>query len=126
MITMSIDTFFTAIKTGTWHNINDLSTQLSIPTTKLYELTKYLADCGIIEYHENTKTIKLTTIWNMLLPKEEKPQNTKPNIANFVISPHNSIDLQSTHISNLSNIEIEITLRIDKQIKEIAIDISNQ
>jgi len=120
---LSIDTFFTAIKDGTWHNINELSNQLATSTTKLSELSNFLADYGLIKYEKNNQTIKIQRLWKLTLPKEEETKKTSPNIANLIISPHSSINVQSTKISNLSNIEIEVIIRVDDQIREIAIDV---
>ncbi len=74
------------------------------------------------KYEEENQRIMIQPIWT-LLPTEEEPKTPKNIIANFVIPPHECIDIQSTHISNISNVEIELTLRLDNKIKEIAIDV---
>ena len=119
---MSIDTFFAAIKNGHWHNIDELSNQLDIPTVKLKELSRFLSNRSIIKYEEENHRIMIQPIWT-LLPTEEEPKTPKNILANFIIPPHECIDIQSTHISNISNVEIELTLRLDNKIKEIAIDV---
>jgi len=117
---LSIDTFFAAIKNGAWHSINDLSNQLAISTVKLKELSRFLSDRDLVKYDEKDHRIKIQPIWT-LPPTEEEPKTPKNIIANFVIPPHASIDIQSTHISNISNVEVELTLRLDNKISEIAI-----
>ena len=44
MINLSLDMFFAAIRNGAMHSIDELSTQLSIPTSKLKELSAKLTD----------------------------------------------------------------------------------
>ena len=120
MINLSVDTFFAAIKNGTWHSIDELSNQLAISITKLDELSKFLSTSGLIIYEENNHIIKIQPLWALLLP-EEQPNEPKTIVANFVIPPQASIGIQSTHISNMSNVEVEVTLRIDNKIREVAI-----
>jgi hypothetical protein len=120
---LSIDTFFAAIKNGTWHGIDQLSNQLAISTVKLEELSRFLSNRGLISYDEKDRRIKIQPMWTLLLPTEEELKIPKPLVANFVIPPHASIDIQSTHISNMSNVEVEVTLRIDNKIREVTIEV---
>jgi len=117
---LSVDTFFAAIKNGAWHSIDELSVQLAISTVKLEELSRFLSNRGLIKYEEETRRIMIQPIWT-LLPTEEEQKIPKNIVANFVIPPHASIDIQSTHISNMSNVEVEVTLRLDNKIREVAI-----
>jgi hypothetical protein len=118
---LSIEKFFTVIKDGEWHSTSELADQLGIQTSKLVELTKLLSDHGLIKYEDKTRRIKIEPIWKLLLPEEEKPSEPKTTVATFILPPETSIDVQSTRISNLSNIELEIDLRINGRIKELAI-----
>ena len=120
---MSIDTFFAAIKNGTWHSIDQLSSQLAISTVKLEELSRFLSNQGLIKYEEKNRRTKIEPKWTLLLPTEEEPKIPKPIVVNFVIPPHASIEIQSTHISNMSNVEVEVTLRVDNKIREVTIEV---
>jgi hypothetical protein len=71
---LAIETFFTAIKDGVWHELNELSTQLDIPLIKLIELSKFLSNNNLIEYEENKQMIKLNPLWESLLPIGEDPK----------------------------------------------------
>lgn len=115
-----MDKFFAAIKDGAWHSIEDLSGQLGIQISKLDKLSKILSEHGIIKYEEKIHRIKIKPLWKLLLPEEE-PNEPKTIVATFIMPPQTSIDLQSTRISNISNIELEVTLRADDKIKEVAI-----
>ena len=118
----SLDTFFNTIKDGTWHNIEDLSTSLDLSKNRLTELCKYLADRGLIKFDEETQKIKIQSIWGLILPKEiEEKKPEKSTLANFIIPPNGNIEIQQTKICNLSNIEIELTVRLEDKITEIAI-----
>ena len=117
-----LDTFFGTIKDGTWHSIVDLSTQLDLSKNKIDELCRYLSDKGLITFDEEEQKIKIQPIWGLVLPKElEKKPAKKSTLANFIIPPNASVEIQSTTITNLSNVEIELTVRLEDKIKEIAI-----
>jgi len=120
-MTVSIDKFFTIIKNGAWHNIDQLADQLGLRTSKLTEFSKFLSEHGLLKYDDKTHKIKIEPIWKLLLPEPELPE-TKTTVATFIIPPETSIDVQTTHISNLSNIELEVSLRINSKIKEVAIN----
>jgi len=119
-IILSIDKFFAAIKNGGWHSIDELSDKLGISTSKLEKLSKFLSERGLITYQEKNRRIKIQPLWRLLLP-EEQPNDPKAIVTTFMIPPQASIDVQSTHISNISNVELAVSLRIDNKIKEVTI-----
>lgn len=119
MISLSIERFFNILKDGEWHSLDELGDQLGIQTSKLIELSKLLSEHGLLRYEDNR--MKIDPIWKLLLPEEDKPSEPKTTVATFMLPPETSVDVQSTRITNLGNIEMEINLRIDSTIKEIAI-----
>ena len=119
-VILSIDRFFAAIKKGGWQSIDELSDQLGISTSKLEELSKFLSERGLITYQEKNRRIKIQPLWRLLLP-EEQPNDPKAIVTTFMIPPQASIDVQSTHISNISNVELAVSVRIDNKIKEVII-----
>jgi AraC-like DNA-binding protein len=120
---MSLEEFFAIIKDGTWHNIEELSDKLGLSPTRLLKLSNLLAQHCLIKYEEQGNKIKLEPKWRLLLPEEENPMEPKTTTAIFMMPPDTSIDVQLTQIRNLTGVELEISLRIDNQIKEIAIRI---
>lgn len=120
---MAIDKFFTIIKDGSWHNIDEMSQQLAIETNKLTEFSKFLSEHGLLKYDDRTNKIRIEPVWKLLLPKEGEPLEPKTTIATFIIPPETSIDVQSTRLSNIGNAEVEVSLRVDNRIKEVAIKV---
>jgi len=118
---LNIEKFFSAIKDGEWHSIDELSAQLGLPSSKLAEFSRFLIERGLVKHEEKTRKIKIEPFWKLLLPEQDEPTETKTTVASFIIPPENSINVQSTLISNMSNIELEVDLRIDNRIKEVAI-----
>jgi hypothetical protein len=116
---LSIDRFFAAIKNAAWHSIDELSHKLEIPTNKLEEMSKFLSERGLITYQEKNRKIKIQPFWRLLLPEEQC--DTKATATTLIIPPQTSIDVQSIHISNISNVELAVSLRIDNKIREVTI-----
>lgn len=120
---MNIEELFDILKDSEWHNVYELADQIEIQTDKLIELAQFLSEQGIIKYEDKTHRIKLEPEWKRLLPIESELAEPKTTVATLVIPPETSIDVQSTRISNLSKIELEVTLRISDKIQEIAINV---
>jgi len=120
---LSINRFFEVIKDGVWHSIDELSEHLGLEAAKLTEFVKFLSEHGLLKYEEKTQRIKIEPIWKLLLPEEYEPTEPKTTVATFIIPPETSIEVQSTEIRNLSNREVEVNLRINNKIKEVAIRI---
>ncbi len=111
------------IKDGSWHNLEEASRQLGIETSKLVEFSKFLAEHGLLKYDEKTDRVRIEPIWKLLLPKDDELAEPKTTIATFIIPPETSISVQSTRFSNISNNEVEVNLRINNRIKEVAIKV---
>lgn len=120
---MSLDRFFTILKNGAWHSVDELSEELGLTTRKLTELSRFLSDRGLITYEDKTERIRIKPVWKLLLPEGKEPQERKATLATFIIPPESSIQVQSTQISNLSGVEMEVSLRIDNKIREVAVKV---
>jgi len=125
---LSLDRFFSIIKDGEWHSVEELSNELGLKTSKLTKLSKYLSDHGLLKYEEEDGKIRIKPMWKLLLPEsgeltERTHAESKTILATFLIPPETSIDVQSTHISNLSGVEVEVSLRIDNKIREVTIKV---
>jgi hypothetical protein len=103
--------------------VAELADQTEIQTEKLIEFSQFLSEQGIIMYEDKTHRIKIEPEWRRLLPIETELPEPKTTVATLVIPPETSVDVQSTRISNLSKIELEVTLRISSKIHELAIDV---
>lgn len=123
MINLSIETFFATIKKRKWHNITDLSAQLIININTLIELSKVLSQNGIVTYEESKQRIKMKPEWNDLLPINE--EETHKSLVQIFLAPQTCVNIESTKIINTSDLEVQITLIIDQQINEIAMDVLN-
>ncbi len=120
---MTLENYFAILKDGSWHNMDELSNKLDLPQDKLVELSRFLSEHGLAKYDEKENRIRLEPRWKLLLPEEEKPTEPKTSLATIIIPPDSSVEVQSTQIRNLSGVELEINLRVNGKIKELAIKI---
>jgi hypothetical protein len=115
--------FFASIKDGEWHSIDVLSDSIGLQTSKLIKLSQFFSDHNLLKYDDEKQRIRIKPMWKLFLPEQGKPAEPKTTLATFIIPPETSIDVQSTHISNLSNVELEVCLRFDDKIKEVTIKV---
>jgi hypothetical protein len=120
---LNIEEFFIILKDGAWHDVAEIADQTEIQTDKLIEFSQFLSEQGIINYEDKTHRIKIEPEWKRLLPIESELAEPKTTVATLIIPPETSINVQSTRISNLSNIELEVTLRVSDKIQEVAINV---
>lgn len=116
-----LNNFLTLLKDEAWHDITQLSQTLTIPTDKLTQLSKILNKCNIIEYNEITNQVKLNPNWKFLLFLENNAIENKTSIGTIILPPQKSVKIQCTTITNLTTTELEIEIRFEKNLKEIAI-----
>jgi hypothetical protein len=120
---MTLENYFAILRDGSWHNMNELSEKLSMPPDRLIELSRFLSEHGLAKYDEKENRTRLEPKWKLLLPEDEQPTEPKTTLATIIIPPDSSVDVQSMQIQNLSGVELEISLRINGKITELAIKI---
>ncbi len=84
---MGIEKFFTVIKDGAWHSIDELSTQLDLPSSKLMEFSDFLSSQGLLKYENETRKIKIDPNWKLLLPIVATSAEPKSNVVRLHYSP---------------------------------------
>lgn len=120
---MSAEKIFTLLKDEAWHSVAELSEQAEIETDKLIEYSQFLAGKGIVKYDDQKQRVKVEPEWSRMLPDETELAEPRSTVANFIIPGKTSVVVQSTRISNLSQIELDVTVRINKRIREVAINL---
>ena len=105
-----------------WHNLNHITAPLEIPHEKLQQVITFLTETDIIQHNPQTSQIKLNQNWKTLFinQKETKPEKTA--VATIIIPPQKTLTIQCTRITNLTDTSLELEIRINKKIREIAIN----
>jgi len=111
------------LKDGKWHSLEEIAEKIGVIPEKLEELIETLSEYQLIRYDKELKAAKLNLSWKKLEVEEEKLQEEEEKMAlgTIIIPKEHTIIVQNTRISNLTEEELELEIKMDKKIKEIAI-----
>jgi hypothetical protein len=109
------------IKDNSWHSISELSKTLSVSPNRLNEMAKLLSEHKLIEYKQNTEEVKTGEKWGVICEECSKFDKEKRLIGTIIVPPEKSIKLQSTTVTNLTDMTLELNIRINKRLEEITI-----
>ncbi len=122
----------TLLGDGEWHTHEEVVNALQIPEEKAQTITRFLADADLMVLNRETNQIKLNQNWKTLIVNqkeqgpeteaqaEEPPESTA--VGTIIIPPQKTIVIQNTQITNLMDVSLELEIRVDKKLKEIAIN----
>ena len=117
-----LDDFLNLIKDGTWHSLTELSKELSLPTEQLAKISETLSEQGLILYREETRWVRMNSEWSPLLSEaSEEEAEHKPTVGTVIIPSQESVTIQNVRITNVTQKEVELWIRICKKLIEIAI-----
>ncbi len=117
-----LDQFLSLIEDGVWHSFEDLSKKSSISKPKLAAVSKLLSEASIVEYQAKKSQIKIRNEWKQLLKKQlEERKSGKAAVGTFVLPPESSLNVQGIKITNLTEEELELSVRVDRKLEELAI-----
>ena len=112
-----------------WHNTNETAKTLEIPQDKLQQIIKFLTETDLIQHNPATNQIKLNQNWKTLIinQKETNPETQTANtettaVGTIIIPPQKTLIIQCTRITNLTDNSLELEIRINKKLNEIAIN----
>ncbi len=123
-----LEKLLTFISDNAWHATEEVANALQISQEKAQKITKFLAEADLVAYNPETKRIKLKQNWKTLIinqketaPAEQVRLETTA-VGTIIIPPQKTIIIQDTHIANLTDVPLELEIRVDKKISEIAIN----
>jgi hypothetical protein len=113
-----------------WHNITDVTKTLEIPQEKTQQIIEFLTQADMIQHNQATNQIKLNQNWKTLIINQKEPNTeTQPQtqqettaIGTIIIPPQKTLIIQCTRITNLTDTSLELEIRINKKLNEIAIN----
>ena len=109
-----------------WHNIDEMAKTLEIPQDKLQQIIKFLTETDLIQHNPATNQIKLDQNWKTLIinQKETNPETQQETsaVGTIIIPPQKTLIIQCTRITNLTDNSLELEIRINKKLNEIAIN----
>jgi hypothetical protein len=111
-----------------WHNVDEMAKTLEIPQDKLQQTIKFLTETDLVQHNAATNQIKLNQNWKTLIinQKETNPETQTPPettaVGTIIIPPQKTLIIQCTRITNLTDNSLELEIRINKKLNEIAIN----
>jgi hypothetical protein len=111
-----------------WHNTDEMAKTLEIQQDKLQQIIKFLTETDLIQHNPSTNQIKLNQNWKTLiidhketnLETQTQPETTA--VGSIIIPPQKTLIIQCTRITNLTDNSLELQIRINKKLNEIAIN----
>jgi len=127
-LSAKLEKLLASLSDNVWHNTNEMAKTLEIPQNKLQQIITFLAENELIQHNPTTNQIKLNQNWKTLYINQKEPnlQTQAPPettaVGTLIISPQKTLIIQCTRITNLTDNSLELEIRINKKLKEIAIN----
>ena len=123
VVLLKLDQFLNLIEDGAWHNLKELSKHSKIPKQKLETISKLLSETNIVEYNTKKNHVRIKQEWQQILKSTLEQNCGKAAVGTIVLPPKNGINLQGINVTNLTEKELELSVRINKKLEELAISI---
>jgi hypothetical protein len=125
-LSTKLEKLLTILSDNVWHNIDEMAKTLEIPQDKLQQIIKFLTETDMIQHNSATNQIKLDQNWKTLIinQKETNPETQQETsaVGTIIIPPQKTLIIQCTRITNLTDNSLELEIRINKKLNEIAIN----
>jgi predicted transcriptional regulator len=127
-LSAKLEKLLNLLSDNVWHNTDEIAKTLEIPQDKLQQTIKFLTETDIIQHNQATNQIKINQNWKTLIinQKETNPETqTQPEqtaVGTIIIPPQKTLIIQCTRITNLTDNSLELEIRINKKLNEIAIN----
>jgi len=124
---MKLEKLLSLLSDNVWHNIAEITEALEIPQDKIQRIIEFLAEADLVQHSPQTNQIKINQNWktSYIMPKETiHVTQGQPETAAFgtiIMPPQKTLVIQCTRITNLTNNNLELEIRINKKLREIAI-----
>jgi len=117
-----LDDFLSLIKDGEWHSLTQLSKKLLLPTEQLAKISETLSEQGLIQYREEARLVRINPEWSSVLSEaDEEEAEHKPTVGTVIIPSQESVTIQNVRITNVTEKEVELWIKVCKKLTEIAI-----
>jgi hypothetical protein len=125
-LSAKLEKLLASLGDNVWHNIDQMAKTLEIPQDKIQQIIKLLTETDLIQHNQATNQIKLNQNWKTLIinQKETNPETQQETsaVGTIIIPPQKTLIIQCTRITNLTDNSLELEIRINKKLDEIAIN----
>jgi len=125
-LSTKLEKLLTILSDNVWHNIDEMAKTLEIQQDKLQQIIKFLTETDLVQHNQATNQIKINQNWKTLIinQKETNPETQQETsaVGTIIIPPQKTLIIQCTRITNLTDNSLELEIRINKKLNEIAIN----
>ncbi len=100
------------------YKLETLAKKLQIPPKQLERILQDLSRHNLLEYDQKCGEVKLAS-WLAEINREM--ENLKPAVGTIILPKNQKINLQDIVIGNFTEQDLELNVRLNAKIKEIAI-----
>ena len=109
------------IDNGEWHSLNELAQELNASLNEVTKIVESLEKCTVVTHLKESQQVRLRSWIRNLLADLRFNDEEKVALGTIILPPESNITIQNTVISNFTEDDLEIGVRIDKKLKELAI-----
>jgi len=126
-LSTKLERLLTLLSDNVWHNVDEMAKNLDVQQEKFQQIVKFLTEADLIQHNTATSQIKLNQNWKTLvLNQKETNAGTEAHeetnaVGTIIIPPQKMLVIQCTRIANLTENTLELEIRVNKRIGEIAI-----
>jgi len=124
-----LEKLLTLLSDNVWHNLDETAKTLETTPEKIQQIIKLLTETDLIQHNPATNQIKLNQNWKTLVINQKQPNPNTQNantettaVGTIIIPPQKTLIIQCTRITNLTENSLELEIRINKKLNEIAIN----
>jgi hypothetical protein len=125
-LSTKLEKLLTLLSDNVWHSLSEIAQTLEIPQDKLQQVVTFLAETDLIQNNPATNQIKLNQNWKTLMVNHKETssetQTLTTAVGTIIIPPKQTLIIQCTRLTNLTDSSLELEVRINKKIREIAIN----
>lgn len=123
-MSIRLERLLSLLSDNVWHNVDEVTEIMDIPQDRLQQLIRFLADADLIQYNYATNQVRINQDWKTLYANQkiqEQGHSEEMAVGTIIIPPQKTLIIQCTRITNLTDASLELEIRIDKKLREIAI-----
>jgi hypothetical protein len=126
-VSTKLEKLLDLLSDNVWHSTSEIAQILQIPQDKLQQVITFLTETELIQNNPATNQIKLSQNWKTLIinqkeTNQETQTETTTAVGTIIMPPKQTLIIQCTRITNLTENSLELEIRINKKIREIAIN----
>jgi len=131
-LSAKLEQLLTLLNDNVWHNVDEIAEKVQLPRDKLEQIIKLLTETDMIQHNPATNQIRLNQDWKTLImnqkeqnletPAQKLQEENTTAVGTIIIPPKQTLIIQCTRMTNLTDSSLELEIRADKRIREIAIN----